>query len=125
MIAMGEERYQDAIDAYRSFYDQVGCNVCGLHELGRTYDELGNADSALAVYERAVSLPDAFGVYWESRRLPSTYIRLGELYEERGDRESAIEYYNELVELWANADPELQPVVEDVRGRIARLISER
>jgi tetratricopeptide (TPR) repeat protein len=125
MIAMGEERYQDAIDAYRSFYDQVGCNVCGLHELGRTYDELGNADSALAVYERVVSLPDAFGVYWESQRLPSTYIRLGELYEERGDRESAIEYYNELVELWANADPELQPVVEDVKGRIARLISER
>jgi tetratricopeptide (TPR) repeat protein len=124
-ISMAEERYQDAVDAYRSYYDQVGCNVCGLHELARAYDQAGDVDSAVAVYERAVSLPDAGGVNSESRMLASTYIRLGELYEERGDRESAAEYYNQLVELWANADPELQPVVEDVKGRIARLVGER
>ncbi len=50
--------------------------------------------------------------------------RLGELYEERNDRDKAVEYYNELVELWKDADPELQPQVEDVRGRIARLEGE-
>jgi tetratricopeptide (TPR) repeat protein len=125
MISMAEERYQDAIDAYRSYHDQVACNVCGLHELARAYDQLGEADSALAVYERAVSVPDAGGVNSESRMLASTFIRLGELYEERGDRENAVGYYNQLVELWENADPVLQAVVEDVRGRIARLIGER
>ncbi|MCH6548041.1 MAG: hypothetical protein IH798_06300, partial [Gemmatimonadetes bacterium] len=57
--------------------------------------------------------------------LPAAYQRLGELHEERGNREKAVEYYNRFVELWENADPELQPVVEDVRGRIARLVGER
>ncbi len=54
-----------------------------------------------------------------------TYKRLGELYEERGNRDKAVEFYSEFVDLWEGADAELQPLVEDVRGRIARLISER
>lgn len=28
-------------------------------------------------------------------------------------------------DLWENADPDLQPIVEDVRERIARLVGER
>jgi hypothetical protein len=36
-----------------------------------------------------------------------------------------VEFYSEFVDLWEGADAELQPLVEDVRGRIARLISER
>ena len=39
-------------------------------------------------------------------------------------RERAAAYYNEFVELWLDADPELQPQVEDVRRRIANLIGE-
>ena len=54
----------------------------------------------------------------------AVHRRLGELYEERGDREKAVEYYSRLVELWNDADPELQLVVEDVRARIARLVGE-
>ena len=45
--------------------------------------------------------------------------------EERGDSAKAAEYYDKFVELWKDADEELQPVVEDVRQRIARLIGER
>lgn len=58
-------------------------------------------------------------------QLPALYKRLGELYQERADRGKAVEYYNEFVELWKDADPELQPVVRDVRERIARLVGER
>ena len=29
-------------------------------------------------------------------------------------------YYSELIELWREADPELQPQVEDVRSGVAR-----
>ena len=52
------------------------------------------------------------------------YVRVGELYEQRGDRERAIDYYQRFVDLWLNADPELQPQVEEMRGRIARLAGE-
>ncbi|HEX9581573.1 MAG TPA: tetratricopeptide repeat protein, partial [Gemmatimonadales bacterium] len=51
--------------------------------------------------------------------------RLAELYDQLGRREKAIEYYDKFVELWKDADPELQPVVRDVRGRLARLVGER
>ena len=34
-------------------------------------------------------------------------------------------YYTRFVDLWKDADAELQPAVRDVRGRIARLAGER
>jgi hypothetical protein len=43
----------------------------------------------------------------------------------RGDTTNAIDYYNEFVELWKDADPELQPQVEDVRGRIVSLARDK
>ncbi len=124
VIAMAEGRYRDAIGAYRAYYGEGGCSVCGLHQLGRAYDSAGEADSALAVYERAVTLSDPQSLRYEAWSLGSTYKRLGELYEARGDREKSLEYYAKFVELWNDADPELQPLVEDVRGRIALLAGE-
>ncbi len=56
--------------------------------------------------------------------MPAAYRRLGEFYEARGDRDHAVEYYNDFVELWKDADPELQPQVTDIRNRIARLVDE-
>jgi len=53
-----------------------------------------------------------------------TFKRLGELYEARGDRAKALESYGRFVDLWKSADPELQPLVRDVRARMARLASE-
>jgi hypothetical protein len=47
--------------------------------------------------------------------------RLGEMYEARNDVDKAITHYRAFVELWENADPDLQPRVRDVRGRIERL----
>jgi hypothetical protein len=52
---------------------------------------------------------------------PSVRQRLGELYEAKGNVEKALEHYTAFVELWKDADPELQPRVRDVRGRIERL----
>ena len=40
------------------------------------------------------------------------------------DRKDAADYYNRFVELWKNADTELQPGVKEVRGRLARLAQE-
>ena len=51
--------------------------------------------------------------------------RLGALYEEMGERDKAVEYYSRFVELWKDADPELQPVVADVGARIVQLVGER
>ncbi len=50
--------------------------------------------------------------------------RLGELYEAKGNRKKAADYYGRLVDLWKDADPELQPGVRKVRARLGRLAQE-
>ena len=56
--------------------------------------------------------------------LGPTYRRLGELYEQRGDREKALDYYGRFVELWKDADSDLQPLVRETKDRMARLAGE-
>jgi hypothetical protein len=56
-----------------------------------------------------------------SRYLASVYERLGDLYEQRGDTAKAVYYYGKLVDLWKDADPELQPRVEAARRAIEAL----
>jgi tetratricopeptide (TPR) repeat protein len=126
-IALAEGRYQDAIAAFRDWHtagDEF-CQYCSFYGLGRAFELAGHSDSAVAAYEQAVSANQLFEMYQAPYDPAPTYKRLGELYEERGDREKAVEYYNEFVDLWEDADAELQLLVEDVRGRIAKLISER
>ena len=47
--------------------------------------------------------------------------RLAELYDNKGDAQKALSYYARFVELWKNADPDLQPQVRKARARMAEL----
>src|SRR5256884_4178143 len=123
-IAFAAGRIQDAIRDYRRGYDEDGCAACGLFLLGRAYERAGERDSALAVYERAVTTPGYTRAFEEELTLGPTYRRLGEMYEERGQLDKAREYYGRFVDLWKNADPELQTVVREIRGRLTRLTQE-
>ncbi len=124
-VAFARRDYVAAAAAWRAFDDAVGCVVCGLYDLGRTYDAAGQADSAIAVWQRAVSLPDLNRMQTDQDELAPTLKRLGELYERRTDRQKALDAYGRFVELWKDADPEFQPVVADVKRRIERLTAER
>jgi tetratricopeptide (TPR) repeat protein/TolB-like protein len=105
--------------------DSTPCRQCASMWLGRAYDLGGMADSALAHYERAVPFPGDADRLWEDQfTLPRAYKRLGELYEQKGNRTKALQYYGMFVELWRNADPDLQPVVREVKQRMAQLAGE-
>jgi len=123
-IAFAEGHIRDAIRDYRAWYDQDGCAVCGLFLLARAYERAGERDSAVAVYERAVTTPGYTRAFEEDATLGPTYRRLGELYEERGQLDKARDYYGRFVDLWKDADPELQPLVRDVKQRLVRLTAE-
>ena len=110
--------------SYRAWYDEDSCAVCGLFELGRAYERAGQRDSALAVYGRAVTTPGMLRMFEEAATLGPTYKRLGELYEEGGQLDKARDNYARFLDLWKNADPELQPLVRDVKQRLARLSAE-
>ena len=125
LVATAEGRLDDAIDELRQAAEQsAGDPVYALPDLARAYDLAGNPDSAVAVFARFLTAPSIARADDDRLHLASSLKRLGELYEEQGDRDNAIQYYNRFVELWDNADPELQPQVADVRGRIARLVGE-
>jgi len=123
-IALAEGRANDAVTEFRLSDAELGCEICPLHGLGTAYRLAGQPDSAIAVFERFVNTPYAARVIWDAVWLASVYIHLGELYEQRGDQDFSIHYYNEFVELWKDADPELQLRVQDVRQRIARMAGE-
>ena len=97
------------------------CGGCIFSDIGRAYDLAGVPDSAIAYWERYLATP--FVGRWEEDMLVLAGIhkRLGELYDERGDRARAAAHYEAFVQLWGNADPELQPLVRDVRARLARM----
>ena len=126
-IALAEGRTENAIVEMRRFEDGRDgfCGFCALPELGRAYDVAGEADSAIAIYERYLTSPNFWQLVWDAGRLALVYERLGWLYEVHGDAEKAIYYYGKLVELWEDADPELQPRVDAARRAIAALSSDR
>ena len=88
--------------------------------IGNAFDLSAKPDSAITYYETflALKVPESpagqlYGV--------ATHKRLGELYEAKGDRAKAESHYVRFIELWKDADPELQPRVHEVRERLVRL----
>ena len=78
-------------------------------------------------YEKVVSTPVFWGILdynFYNYNLAPAYRRLGELYEARGDRAKARDYYGRFVDLWRDADPELQPIVANARAVVKRLSGE-
>jgi len=121
-VLLAEHRPQEAIqefelDRAKQAYDQV----IDLPLMARAYEMLNMPDSALVSYERLVTTPQYFRLRHDALYLASSLLRLGELYEARGDRARAIEYYSRFVDLWKNADPELQPRVTAVKSKLEAL----
>jgi len=124
LIAGEEERLDEAIAAFRRA-DRLRCQLCGLSELARTYDRAGSADSALALYERWIETPAPFRLMTGYRLQGPTLERMAGLFDERGDLESAAKYYAMFVDLWADADEELQPRVRAAQTRLEEIMRER
>jgi tetratricopeptide (TPR) repeat protein len=132
-LQLAAGRTADAIASYQAWRAE-SCSICGVNgigvagdgsfELATAYDRAHAPDSAVAYYERAVTMPAFARLFADARTLAAALKRLGELAEERGNRAAALDYYGRFVDLWKEGDPELQPVVKDVRARIARLASE-
>jgi tetratricopeptide (TPR) repeat protein len=125
-ILLAEGKPMDAVVEYRRSDRRPdgpanGCSSCTSIGLARAFDAAGNVDSAIVHYERVLSLSafDRFGN--DQFYLAPFSKRLGELHEQKGDVQKAAKYYRDFVNLWKNADPELQSQVAEVRRKLARL----
>ena len=77
---------------------------------------VGREDEALGWYgsiaERAA---------YELVYLAPSHRRQAEIYARRDQPDLAAQHYRRFIELWSEADPELQPVVAEARSRLAEL----
>ena len=123
-VARAEGRPMEALEEFRSLPPLV-CMPCRYQRAARLFDEAGRADSAVAYYELYLETPFNFRLAVDSGRLGPTHERLGQLYDERGDLENAALHYAAFVELWADADPVLQPRVKAAQDRLEEIVRER
>jgi tetratricopeptide (TPR) repeat protein len=123
-IALAEKKFDVAAAKFRQRTVDMDFNclsACELPLLAQAYDQGGKSDSAIAVYERYLADKQRGRLFVDATNFGPSLKRLGELYEAKGDRENAAKRYAQFVDLWKNADPELQPSVKDVQSRLARL----
>jgi len=124
-LAMAQGRMADGLDDLRQAV-AAGHDIPALAgDLPRAYDLAGMPDSALAAYHRYLDAPNwgrlGRAGYADALFLARTYERLGQLHEERGELEDAAKYHALFVDLWSDADPELQPRVQAARQALDRI----
>ena len=130
-VALAEKRYADAIPEFRRGDVQAdglprGEGALDVHfNLGRAFDLANQPDSAIAHFEAYVQTRFYARLETDVFALAGVHKRLGELYQARGDTERAISHFTKFVELWKNADPELQPIVADAKRRLSQLMASR
>jgi tetratricopeptide (TPR) repeat protein len=122
-VAAANRRWSEVVAETREARKAWGCPTCLLPMTGLAFDELQQPDSALVAYE-AYATRLIYQDNGQEIDLPRVLVRLGELYETKGDKAKALEYYGKFVDLWKDADPELQPRVAEIRKRIGQLAGE-
>jgi tetratricopeptide (TPR) repeat protein len=127
VIALTEGKADSAVawfrrgDAEADGLPTANCTVCAPLFVGLAFDRGGQADSARTYLTQYAEMTGTDRPFVDRYWLAPALFRLGELYENAGDARRATEYYGRFVDLWANADPDLQPRVAEARARVDHL----
>jgi len=94
---------------------------------GDAYAASGRLEEAVAQYDSALSsyhLNFRDDALW-GPLLPYAHRRLGDVYLALGDTTAALEHISAFADMWRDADPELQPLVEEARAAVKTLEAEQ
>jgi tetratricopeptide (TPR) repeat protein len=83
-------------------------------------ERLGREDEALGWYA-AIAERAAYELVY----LAPAHRRQAEIYARRGQRNLAAQHYRRFIQLWNEADPELQPAVAEAKSRLAEVEGEK
>jgi tetratricopeptide (TPR) repeat protein len=97
------------------------CDLCSLPEIGEAFEAASMPDSAVAAYEAYLESKTLFRSRNDNVKLHRVLLGLGRSYEAMGQPERAADHYRWLLELWSDADPGLQPRVEELREKLGAL----
>ena len=90
-------------------------------EVGLAFERAGRPDSAIVAYEHYLNSPDPDRFFDDGLKLAWVLEHVAALYDAKGKRDAAEAAYQRFVDLWSNADPELQFRVRHAQQRIAVL----
>jgi eukaryotic-like serine/threonine-protein kinase len=102
-----------------------GCGPFVDYAIAQTYEEMGQPDAAIAAYEQALTRHEPATLMDDPFDIARALRRLGELYDAQGNTTKAIQYYARFINLWRDADPELQPLVRRAQERLDALRPDR
>jgi DNA-binding SARP family transcriptional activator/Flp pilus assembly protein TadD/TolB-like protein len=114
-IAMSEARYRAAASELRTVAATDRCPVCALPALAELQEQSGDREGAILTWERYLTTPWMWRFESDAAHLGWARLRLASLYEHRGRSADARRQYELLLRLWSAADPELKPILEQVR----------
>jgi tetratricopeptide (TPR) repeat protein len=80
-----------------------------LMQLGELYEDMGDERQAFERYRAA------------AQSIPYAALRAARLADRLGETEEARRLYRDLLIAWKDADPELQPWLEEARGWLERI----
>ncbi len=116
-VGVDPEGVLAAVEGYRA---RLRCRRCYRVEEAEALEAAGRPMEARDVWlSLATEIETNFTVSLLQR--PRAWERVGMLSEELGETEAALEGYRQFVELWADADEELQPRVQAAREKVASL----
>jgi tetratricopeptide (TPR) repeat protein len=125
-IELASGNHAEALRAFKAALvgpdgEPVFCTACGEYNIGRVFDRMGQPDSAMAHFNAYLAETPANRDDVDWAALAGLQKRLGELYDSKGDTANAVKHYAAFTELWKDADPDLQPVVQTVKKRLGEL----
>jgi len=95
----------------------LGCVTCWQYERALIVEDAGTPAGAISAWEERANNLDGF-FFVNAGELPVAYERLCHLHAQHGEATSAVQYCSRFAELWADADPELQPRVRAAQQRL-------
>jgi tetratricopeptide (TPR) repeat protein len=127
VIALAEGRTDSAVAYFRRGDNEAdglptyNCTACTPLFIGEAFDRGAQPDSARKYLTQYAEMAGTGRNGLDAYFLAPALFRLGELYESAGDAKHATEYYGRFVDLWKNADSDLQPRAAEARKRIDHL----
>jgi len=123
-LLLAEGRLEEALEIMRQSQSVDRCYVCFYDEQARLLERMDSLDAAIQLLEEFTDYSMSGLLWFLAPRQPIANFHLGELHVRLGNIDEAIEAYTKFVNLWNEADDELQPQVQHARNQIESLLDQ-
>ena len=125
LARLGSGQVDDADAILMESHPITACDLCMIEPLASAHARAGNDARAIELYEAYLADRYFWRLEADALELPKVLIGAAEAYERRGDTENAARMYARFIELWQDADAELQPRVRAARERLEAIVQRR